>query len=87
VVFRAINKPFRIAIAGLIASLISVSTTYILSHFMGLTGAALGALVMDILLAFYILPYSSKLLGQNIFMIPLDFFNNDYKVLLKMFNK
>lgn len=69
VIFRAVNKPFRFAIAGIVSSLISVIATYILSTIWGLTGAALGALVLDLLMAFYIFPLSCKFINQPLYMM------------------
>lgn len=65
-VFRAINKPYYFSIMGVIASVLSVITSYFLSKSMGITGAALGTLLLDVLLAFYVLPMSCRLLGISI---------------------
>ncbi len=82
VVFQAVNKPFRFAFSGVIAALISVGITYILSCFYGLTGAAFGSLIMDLLLAFYILPISCKLLSQDLMTFISDGLK-DFKFYLK----
>jgi O-antigen/teichoic acid export membrane protein len=66
VVFRAVNKPYQFSIMGVIAAVISVITSYFLSEEIGITGAALGTLLLDVLLAFYVLPVSSRLLGISL---------------------
>ena len=66
VMFRAVNQPYRVSLAGLIASILSVGATWILSSAWGLTGAAGGVLVLDLLLAFYVLPVSCKMIDQNV---------------------
>ena len=84
-VFRATNEPYKMAIAGTAAASISVVTTYAFSIFWGLTGAALGAMTLDFLLALYILPVSSRLLGQNPAKILVDFFRLDLMKIKKTF--
>ena len=85
-VFRATNEPYKMAVAGTAAAFISVVTTYTFSIFWGLTGAALGAMTLDFLLALYILPVSSRLLGQNPAKILVDFFRFDLIKLKKFVN-
>jgi len=77
IVFRATNQPYQMAISGLFAAISSVIATYVFSNFWGLTGSALGALILDLLLALYVLPVSSKLLGQNAAKILFDFISFD----------
>lgn len=76
-VFRALNQPYRFAIAGILASFVSVVLTYVLSSKWGLTGAAGGTLALDLLLAFFVLPVSCKLIGQPIKLIIPDLINKD----------
>lgn len=63
-VFRAVNKPYELAISGVVISIISVMLSFILSKTHGLTGAALGTITLDILMVFYVLPRGCKLIGQ-----------------------
>lgn len=63
VVFRAMNKPYKLSIAGVVAAIIAIVITYIGCEFFGLTGAAIGSLVFEILMAIYILPLSRKMIG------------------------
>lgn len=63
-VFQVMNKPYDFAIAGVICSLVSVIASYFLAIPFGLNGAALGSLIMDVFLFFYILPRSCKLMEQ-----------------------
>lgn len=62
IIFQAINKPYYFTVAGTIAACISVISTYFLSKTIGLTGAAIGSFILDILLAFYVLPQGLKYL-------------------------
>lgn len=64
IIFQAYNKPYLFTLAGTIAAVISVFATWYFSSRYGLTGAALGSLTLDMLLAFYLLPLGCKLLGQ-----------------------
>ncbi|MBN7816348.1 oligosaccharide flippase family protein [Algoriphagus pacificus] len=82
VVFRAFNRPFRFVIAGFIASLFSVGLTFILSKSFGLIGASIGYIFLDVSLAFYILPLSCKMIGQNPLHLFKDFFM-DFSMILK----
>lgn len=65
-IYSALNKPYEFAIAGLVSSVISVLTAYFFAKLWGLTGAAIGTVIMDVLLFFYIFPRSCKLIGQKI---------------------
>jgi len=65
-VFTAMNKPYDYALAGVISATLAVVCSYYLAISFGLTGAAFGSLIMDILLFIYILPRSCKLVGQEI---------------------
>lgn len=65
VVFRAVNKPLNFAFMGVISSLVSIVASYLLSKRFGLTGAAIGNLSLDIIMAFYVLPASCKLINQS----------------------
>ena len=64
-VFRAKNEPYKFALVGVFAAFVSVSLTYIFSKYWGLTGAALGALSLDVIMAFVIIPKSLNLLNLN----------------------
>lgn len=65
-VFRAVNKPYQFAVVGVIASLLAVISSYFLSKKMGIIGASLGSLVLEIVMALYVLPVSCKLLGMSV---------------------
>lgn len=81
-VFRAKNEPYKFAITGIIAALISVSFTYLFSKFWGLNGAALGALILDVIMALYIFPLSISMLNMKI----IDVFKYGYIDLKKIFS-
>jgi O-antigen/teichoic acid export membrane protein len=65
-VFRAINKPYFLAIVGVISATISVLCSYYLAKPYGLNGVALGSLILDVSMAIVILPFSCRLIGMNI---------------------
>lgn len=65
IIFQAYNKPYYFTVSGVIAASISVVASYFLAIKYGLSGAALGAILLDVMLAFYILPASCKLIGQS----------------------
>jgi len=64
-VLIAANKPYEFTIAGLIVAIIAVFTSYILCSYFGLTGAAIGSLIMDVFLFIYVFPRSCKLIDQR----------------------
>lgn len=66
VVFRAVNKPYQFAVIGVVSAVVSVIASYFLSIQFGLTGAAVGSLVLEIILAIFVLPLSSKLIGITV---------------------
>lgn len=66
IIFQAYNKPYYFTFAGTIAAVISVLSTWYFSLHYGLEGAAIGSFILDLLLAFYLLPFGCKLLGQPV---------------------
>ncbi|WP_282074638.1 lipopolysaccharide biosynthesis protein [Maribacter aquivivus] len=65
-VFRAVNQPKKMGVFGIISAVISVAFTYVFAQHLGLVGAALGALTLDILLVILILPLGCKLMHMSI---------------------
>jgi O-antigen/teichoic acid export membrane protein len=59
-VFEALNKPFTYTFASLICALICVSISWYLSKILGLTGAAIGNSIFDIMMCIYLIPIASK---------------------------
>ena len=55
-VFGAVNRPKKMAYYGVMASLVSVGLTYALSLNFDLVGAAIGAVSLDLILVFMVLP-------------------------------
>ncbi|QWX83322.1 lipopolysaccharide biosynthesis protein [Cellulophaga sp. HaHaR_3_176] len=80
-VFRAKNEPYKFALTGVFSAIISVVLTYVLSKFLGLTGVALGALSLDVLMALIILPLSAKMLQMSV----TDIFSNAYNDIHKLY--
>lgn len=66
IVFQAFNKPYIFTIPSTLVSLASVLSTYYLSIQMGLTGAVIGTVVLDFILALYLLPLGCRMLNQSI---------------------
>ena len=81
-VFRAKNEPYKFAVSGVFAALVSVGLTYIFSKYLGITGAALGALGLDVLMALIILPLSAKMLNMTV----KDIFSHGLNDIKKIYN-
>ena len=64
-VFRAVNEPKKMGVFGIFAALISVGITYLLAKQIGLIGAAIGAISIDFILVFLIVPYGCKLMKMT----------------------
>jgi O-antigen/teichoic acid export membrane protein len=75
IVFQAFNKPYFFTLPSVIVAILSVSATYFLSMQIGLLGAALGGVLMDIILAFYLFPKGCELLKQPILGLYQDAFS------------
>jgi O-antigen/teichoic acid export membrane protein len=71
-VLIAVNRPYDFTIAGVIVAIIAVATSYFLAIPFGLTGAAVGSLLLDLLLFVYVLPRSCKIIGQPLSTIISD---------------
>jgi len=76
VIFQAVNRPYDFAMAGVISAILSVICSYFLALHFGLTGAAIGSLLMDLVLFFYVLPRSCKLIGQRLNCLIIDSLND-----------
>lgn len=66
VTYRMTNQPYHFAIMSTFTAILSVGISYILSLHMGLTGAAIGAVLYDLIMAFYVLPDSCHILGMKV---------------------
>ena len=86
-VLIASNNPYNFTIAGVIAAILAVVISYFLSLSMGLTGAAIGSLFLDLGLFFYVLPLSCKLLKQPLNSLFRDLFNDFNNFRRVYFNK
>lgn len=87
VIFKAINEPKVFAIFGITSALISVIATFFLCKYMGLNGAAIGALVLEVLMVILVLPSACKLLDMSVrdlfFRGFKDFVNTAQKIFSK----
>lgn len=68
-VFKAINKPLFFSVLGVISAIISTVFVYILSVNLGLIGAAIGFIIMDICMVMFVLPLSNKEFGITVYDI------------------
>ena len=71
-VFQVMNRPYDFAIAGVVCAATSVALSYVLARTYGLAGAAVGTVLMDVLLFIYVLPRSCGLLGQSLWRLPSE---------------
>ncbi len=83
VVFRAMNKPYELSVALVITSIFSVSFCYFLAEMYGLAGAAFGTVLLDVLMVFYVLPISCKLMNQPIASIVAQTYKDFSRLLIK----
>lgn len=65
-IFRAKNRPYKFAMAGIVSAILSVLCTYLFSKTSGLVGAALGTLVLDVSMALVIMPISAAMLNMKV---------------------
>ncbi len=72
VTYRMTNQPYHFAFASTITAFGSVAVTYALSIPFGLIGAAIGCTMFEVVMAFYVLPDSCKLLGMK----PIELFSH-----------
>lgn len=63
VAYSVTNNPYNFAIPCTIVACFSVGASYIMSVYCGLWGAVFGAILFDIVMSFYVLPDSCRLLG------------------------
>lgn len=74
-VFRAINKPTRFSIYGFIASTVSALLSWALAYPLGLMGAAIGFVAMDLIMLLLTIPLSNREIGVSF----LDLFRFRYE--------
>lgn len=86
VTYRMTNQPYHFAIMSTIAASLSVAISYGLSLIMGLLGAAIGTVVYDLIMAFYVLPDSCKILGMNVKDLVIHV-GEDYNMIKKKIRK
>ncbi|MCR1025197.1 hypothetical protein NQT66_10300 [Cellulophaga baltica] len=79
-VFRAVNQPKKMGIYGLIAAISSVLLTYFLATIYGITGAAIGAVSLDLILVFLVVPNGCNIMKMTLKDLYLNGIN-DMKLL------
>ena len=82
-VLIASNKPYDFTIAGVIIAVFAVFSSYIFSIQFGLTGAAVGSLLMDAILFLYVFPRSCKLIKQPLASLFEDSIGDCKEILIK----
>ena len=65
-VFGVVNKPYKMAIYGVVAAMFSVLVSYLLSMQHGLVGAAIGNVSLDIILVLLVVPNACKLMRISV---------------------
>lgn len=65
-VFRALNKPAKFSLIGLLSAFISALLAFILTHTLDLAGAAIGFVSMDIIMVIFIVPMANKEIGVEL---------------------
>lgn len=66
VIFRAINQPYYLSFCGLASSAFSILLSFILAKLYGLVGAAIGFLMMDVLMTLLVFPKANKIVGLQL---------------------
>ena len=66
VTYRMTNQPYHFAVMSTLSASLSVLASYFLALYFGLWGATLGTILFDIIMMFYVLPDSCKLLGMSV---------------------
>ena len=66
VTYRMTNQPYHFAIMSTLTACLSVGTSYVLARYLGLWGAAIGAVLYDAVMMLYVLPDSCHLLGMKV---------------------
>src|SRR5690606_10285704 len=65
VVFRAMNTPYGMSLAGTFFSMVAIGITFYSCKSVGLIGAGIGTLFFEIAMAAFVLPYGFKLFKVN----------------------
>ncbi len=66
VTYRMTNQPYHFAIMSTLMACVSVGASYVLSTYLELWGAAIGAILYDAVMMCYVLPDSCHLLGLKV---------------------
>lgn len=66
VAYPVTNKPYNFALASTITACLSVGISYVLSVYLGLSGAAMGTMLFELIMMIYVLPDSCSLLDMKI---------------------
>jgi len=88
-VYRAANQPEKFAVAGILGSLISIAATWVLTRTIGMTGAAIGNTIMEVVMATYVIRSTARILNQNLVTLPSEMWNDfrDFFVYAKQIYK
>lgn len=84
VAYPVTNKPYHFALASITTACLSVVVSYILSIYLGLWGAALGAMLFELVMMLYVLPDSCHLLGMKIIEL-FAYIKEDFTLMKRRF--
>lgn len=82
-IFEALNRPYSYTAASLICSIIAVGLFWYFSSEFGIVGAAIAHLSFDLLMCFYLMPKSSKIME----MPPLSFIRSSFSQIFEIAQK
>lgn len=66
VVYRMANKPYHLAVVGVVSACFSILVSYVLSFNFGLPGIVWGAILFDFVMMLYVLPDSCHILQMKL---------------------
>ena len=84
VAYPVTNKPYHFAIASITTASLSVVVSYILSVYLGLWGAVLGAMFFELVMMLCVLPDSCHLLGMKIIEL-FAYIKEDFTLMKRRF--
>ena len=84
VAYPVTNKPYHFALASITTACLSIVVSYILSIYLGLWGAALGAMLFELVMMLYVLPDSCHLLGMKIIEL-FAYIKEDFTLMKRRF--
>jgi type III secretory pathway component EscU len=84
VAYPITNQPYHFAVASITTACLSVVISFVLSIYLGLWGAALGAMLFELVMMLYVLPDSCHLLGMKIIEL-FAYIKEDFTLMKRRF--